>query len=394
MSFHIDGWMGAVGAALFSVLLMGKFWRRKPSLQGVPFPSLKLFPHRTATRRLQLASLPRQLLQFACVVLFFAALDPHLIVERPMGERGELSLDQEEQKTELLSLPTEGIALYLLLDRSGSMAEPISYQRPSGRWVKGSRMDALKEITLQFILGNEREGLTGRPHDMIGVVGFARTAQILSPLTLDHRHLVEVLSDLEPVRRQEEDGTAMGYAIYKTAHLIGATKHFAQELQKEGKPAYSIQSQAIILVTDGFHHVHPDDGAHPKRSSTLDEAAAFARDLGIKLYVVNIEPAIAQPRFFNELDRLRRAAELTGGTLFVVGQQGSLAEIYAQINQLEASSLPGGKQVLAEVQEKSRERVRALETQKWSWLPYLMFLAMVAVASAVVLETTYLRRIP
>ena len=76
-------------------------------------------------------------------------------------------------------LPTEGVALYLVLDRSGSMQQQMGSVAVNGEKVSASRIEVLKAVTAQFIQGSERVGLQGRANDMIGLVAFARVPHIL-----------------------------------------------------------------------------------------------------------------------------------------------------------------------------------------------------------------------
>ena len=89
-------------------------------------------------------------------------------------------------------------------------------------------------MTHDFIVGNPETGLKGRPNDLIGLVTFARGAQVLSPLTLDDEAVIDQLKKLQVVTDEKQDATAIGYAVYKTVDLIAAAKHYAQELSEWG----------------------------------------------------------------------------------------------------------------------------------------------------------------
>ena len=51
---------------------------------------------------------------------------------------------------------------------------------------------------IQAARGPARDFVRGRPHDRIGVVGFAATAFTQCPLTLDHDTLLELLDGRDP----------------------------------------------------------------------------------------------------------------------------------------------------------------------------------------------------
>ncbi|MCB1135270.1 MAG: VWA domain-containing protein, partial [Chlamydiia bacterium] len=343
MTFHID-WLISLSAAL---LAPGLYWTllrygngRLPLWLGVSDLSMPSTPR---TLRVRIRTLLPRFMISIVALLVIAAGDPHILFETDRFEDEDLWPDEglEEQVSDTYTPPTEGIAIYLVLDQSGSMREEMMMTTETGRRVRMTRMDALKQVTAQFIKGSRHVGLEGRRQDQIGLVSFARVAQVLVPLTLDHGYVLQTLSQLNPVERREEDGTAIGYAILKTAHLITASKHFAQDLIQEGKPAYMAKSQVIILVTDGVAYTNPLDQDHPLRTTSVADAAAYAQEQGIRLYIINIEPAIGMVRYANDRDILLQAADRTGGKFYIVGQQGSLEEIYADIDTLERSQLPG-----------------------------------------------------
>ncbi len=101
-----------------------------------------------------------------------------------------------------------------------------------------SKADLMKRLTESFI--------DGRPNDLIGLVTFARMANILAPLTLDRQALLDQLHKVQVVKDESIDGTGIGYAIYKTASTIAATRHFGEQLPKNQRPAYTINSNVII----------------------------------------------------------------------------------------------------------------------------------------------------
>ena len=72
---------------------------------------------------------------------------------------------------------TDAIAISLIVDRSLSMNERMIFD---GR--DGNRLDAVKQVLREFVLGNGRE-LRGRPDDLIGLIGFAGFADTIAPLT-------------------------------------------------------------------------------------------------------------------------------------------------------------------------------------------------------------------
>lgn len=304
---------------------------------------------------------PRLLELAAFTLLILAFIDPHMMLEKSAKTTGE--------PPSLAS--TEGIAIYFVLDQSGSMAEK----------VEGiSKMDRLKGVVSAFI--KENRG------NMIGLVGFARGAQVLSPLTLDQNALQQKISDFSVVKEPSQDGTAIGYGIYKAATLIAATKHYAREIEQDRAPAYDIKDAVMILVTDGIQDPNPLDEENPLRTVDIPEAAAYAKQEGIRLYIVNVEPRLEQDKFAAHRSQMQKAAEATGGRFFIAASPDSLAGIIKQIDGLEKSRFPLQIDLL-----KNRNQTPFLY-ERIDFYPYLIGLALFLLAAAILIQTIWLRRVP
>ncbi|BBI17426.1 Putative membrane protein [Neochlamydia sp. S13] len=310
------------------------------------------------------------------LILFLVALtDPHLFVRRPplaVAEKGNRNF-----------LPTEGIAIYLLLDQSGSMAEEVTATLDSKR-QNISKEALLKQVTKEFIQGNPSAGLKGRASDLIGLITFARVPHILSPLTLDHQQILKALAHIQVVKKQEDNGTAMGYAIYKTVSMIAATKYYANHLAQKNQPAYNIKNSIIILVTDGLQDPNILDKNSLWRNLGLKEAAVFAKEKGVRLYFINIDPRIYADQLSSQRRQMEEITQLTGGRLFILNDPGEMKTVYATIDRLEKSILlsqefAGGKPPIY---------------QQISFSPYLIAGGMLMVWLAIVLQTTLLKKVP
>src|SRR5262249_3255124 len=87
----------------------------------------------------------------------------------------------------------EGVAIQLVIDTSRSM-EDVDLSPPGlPKDRQMSRLDVIKDVVKRFISGDEKRKLPGRPNDLIGLVRFARYADSVCPLTLDHENLQKVL---------------------------------------------------------------------------------------------------------------------------------------------------------------------------------------------------------
>ena len=353
MNFSID-LFPLIIIILFALLaVFGTRWK-----QTFPFPHWKfsLLPSISAPAKTILTSLPEWLLWAAWGLLLLAFIDPHFVVPKPLDKGLEQALKN----------PVEGIAIYLDLDQSGSMTEKINRTQ--------SKLDLMKQVAAQFV--------EGRPNDMIGLVTFARGASVQAPLTLDHADILKKLAALNVVPTREQDGTAIGYAIYKTASLIAATRHYAEELIASGKPAYDIKSSVIILVTDGMQDPNPLDKGKRLRNIDIPDAALYAKEHGIRLYAIIIEPKLLTEEFAPYRHMMQRVTETTGGKFYAMNVTGNLKQIFQEIDRLEKSSLPVPI-------EKSPDLFRRI-----SLYPYLIGLALMCFLAYVLFETAIARRIP
>lgn len=374
-SFGLD-W-NAFWIALF---LLATFYFLYKKFLSVPTPhikfsSLSLFAEGdTSNPKKRIYSIPAFLRYGALAFFFLAFLDPHFFIPLPPSGR------------QPLKEPLEGIAIYLILDQSGSMEEKVEALLPDGSRGTISKIDLLKETTKSFV--------ESRPNDMIGLIGFARGAQVLDPLTLDHQAILKQLTNLGIQTTKGQEGTSIGYAVYKTANLIAATRHYAQELIKEGAPAYTIKNSIMILVTDGVPEPNPLDAGKRLRNMTLPEAAEYAKRTGIRLYVVNIDPGFTRAEYEPFRKQMKQSTELTGGRFFMIGDGGSLSRIYQDIDALEKSKLPGEAELVQLLQKKlNKDQLPGLY-RRFSLYPYLIALGLLSLLLSIFFETTLLRKVP
>jgi Ca-activated chloride channel family protein len=344
-------------------------WKRHFISPHLYFSNVKAFEG--SSRKARWAELPKGLLFLSLFSFGLAFLDPRLLIEKPVDP------SDQSRKT-----PTEGIAIYLVLDQSGSMVETVFSERGSIR-----KVDLLKEMTKKFVEGDPKTGLKGRPNDLIGLIAFARGAHVLSPLTLDHAAILSELSTFAPIGQMDQDGTSIGYAIFKTANMISATKHYAQELVEKGEPAYTIKNTVMILITDGMQDPNPLDKGKRLRNMDVPEAAAYTKEQGIRLYIVNVEPKLGMEEFAPYRHIMQRAAELTGGKFYLVDSNTNLEKIYHDIDTLEKSNLPESQQSLNKDQRPDLYR-------RVPFYPYLAGIGLFFLLAALALESTILRKVP
>ncbi|MEX1013088.1 MAG: VWA domain-containing protein [Waddliaceae bacterium] len=302
-----------------------------------------------------LLDLPNGLFLGSLILFSIAMTDPYIWQEK----EGSRHLSQ-----------VEGVAIYLVLDRSGSMQEELIVWREDGRSQK-SKMEILKEVTGRFV--------EGRENDLIGLIAFARAANVISPLTLDHNLILKELDGLDWVKDEQQDGTALGYAVYKTAGIIGATKQFAKQRDPGGREGYQIKNAVMVVVTDGIQNPSGLDAPDSLRHLELIEGARLAKEVGARLYLVSVDPRITTREFQAHRTLMQQAVEETGGRLFLLQSPEELDAVYEEIDQLEKSALP----------EKEPDRY-----QKHSFSPYLIMVGICFIGLSQLLQLTWFRRVP
>ena len=235
---------------------------------------------------------------------------------------------------------SEGIAIQMCIDRSGSM-RAMDFQL-DGEPV--NRLEAVKSVFRDFVAG--RGKLPGRPDDLIGLVAFGGYADSRCPLTLDHGALLEVLKGVEipqPIfdSRNRVINERLLEEEIKTA--IGDAVALAVDRLKDVKA----KSRVIILLSDGEQTAGAVDPP---------EAAETAKAFGIKVYSIGIgstgfAPVPAQDVFGRKVFRrqpvtldeetLDMLAETTGGRYFNAKDTKALENVYAEIDKLEKTVSEG-----------------------------------------------------
>jgi Ca-activated chloride channel family protein len=234
----------------------------------------------------------------------------------------------------------EGIAIEIVLDVSGSM-EALDFQL-DGRDV--SRLDAVKLVIQEFVIGSPKIRLSGRQDDQIGLVAFGGFADSKCPLTLDHGALVDIIQGLEvprPVRDQKGRVINAQSLQEELATAIGDGVAVAVDRLRGAKA----KSKVVVLLTDGDNNAGVVD---PR------DAAGIAAESGIKLYTIGIGrngvvPIPQEDEFGNRVlvpaqfrmdeELLRDMAQTGGGRYFHASDSEGLAQVYSEIDKLEKTQL-------------------------------------------------------
>jgi Ca-activated chloride channel family protein len=310
---------------------------------SLTYSSLALARRGPRSLRARLANLPAVLLGLAIVLLALALAGPRT---------GEATA----------KVRREGVAIMLVVDRSGSMdARDFVASDQSV-----SRLDAVKRVLGEFVLGGEAG--RGRPDDLIGVVAFGTYADAICPLTLDHRNLMGILEDLAVATERTEQATAIGEGLALAV----------ERLRRQGA-----KSKIAILLTDGVNNAG--------EIAPL-QAAELALAQGVRVYTVGAGTTGIAPMPMRsgsgrivlrpapvEIDEktLEAIAARTGGRYFHARDAAALAETYREIDRLERSELT---------------EVRYLQYEEH--YPPLVLAALALTAAALLAGATVLRRLP
>lgn len=241
----------------------------------------------------------------------------------------------------------EGIDIMMVLDASSSMRADD---------FQPNRFEAARDVAGSFV--------EGRVSDRIGLVVFAAEAYTQVPLTLDYDFLQRML---EEVRIGViEDGTAIGTALASAVNRLKETE---------------AESKVAILLTDGRNNRGQVD---PRT------AAELAATMGVRIYAIGVgsadEGTVERERRSGEQqdraagidsEMLRAVATTTGGRYFSANSREALADIYDEIDAMEATEID--------------ERIYTDREERY---PSFLFPAFLLVLLDVTLAATLFRRFP
>jgi len=337
--------LGAKWFLLLLVLAPVVYWLASRPTSLLRYSSLSLIVGTRQSWRRRFARLPAVLLTLALVALAVAAARPRT--------------PQQETR-----VSRRGIAIMMVVDLSSSMDARDMVENDRSL----NRLSVVKDVFDDFVFGTNRTAGRGRPDDLIGLVTFARYADSVCPLTLDHGNLVNMVNQLEIVSDPREDGTALGDGLGLAVERLRRSK---------------AKSRVAILLTDGVSNagvVQPD------------RAAELAAENEIKVYCVGVgtqgmapvpmtDPfgrtvLVARPVEIDE-SALKEIAKRTGGKYFRATDKDSLASIYRAIDALERTKVT---------------EVRYL--QYTEYFPYFVTAGLGLLGVAFVLQGSIFRRLP
>ncbi|MEI6807244.1 MAG: VWA domain-containing protein [bacterium] len=249
-----------------------------------------------------------------------------------------VALARPQEGKEQIKDISQGIAIEMVVDRSGSMGQDMEYEG-----VVSNRLGVVKAVFEKFVTGGGR-GLPGRPADLIGMVAFARYPDTVCPLTLSHGALHEFLGTVRLAETRNEDGTAIGEAIALAAARLKMAEETIAQQTGERSDKYRIKSKIIILLTDGENNAG-------KRNPL--QAAKLAAGWGIKIYTIGVGGGegtmMVQDPFFGSFRvpgrsgvntaMLKQIADETGGIFRMAEDAKALHTIYQEIDRLERTDV-------------------------------------------------------
>jgi Ca-activated chloride channel homolog len=348
---------------LFLPLVAWRMWA-SPRAAAIPFSSTHFALGLKRTWRQRLGWLPAVLTLCAMMLMIVA-------LARPREGREQTVVD------------SEGIAMEMLVDLSGSM-HAMDFQI-NGQHV--DRLTAIKQVAGRFVQGDKssqkKSDLTGRPNDLMGLITFARYADAILPPTLDHAFLLDQLNHTQIVSRQSEDGTAIGDAISLAVEKLNRLDTRNQQ---------KIHSKVIVLLTDGENNAGDFDPI---------QAAELAKTMGIKIYTIGVGTRGAAPvpvtdPFTGQQEiqwaavdidegTLQKIADATGGKYFRATNTESLASIYHEIDQLEKTKVESRH--FTDYRELA---VQSSHVKGWN-VPPIVLLALGFLSARVILSSTVFR---
>jgi Ca-activated chloride channel homolog len=210
-------------------------------------------------------------------------------------------------------LPVEGIALVLVVDVSGSMAERdfLWGDEPA------SRLDAVRRVFRLFVAGGvgpDGTALPGRPNDLVGLVVFASHPEGVCPLTLSHAALLRMMDEQKPRSLPTESRTNVGDALAWGLHT----------LESAGP-----RRKVLVLISDGEHNVTAP-------ALTPRQAAQLAAGRGVPIHVIDAGDAEAAGKDRDvAAESLRAVARLTGGQFFEAKDTRALLDVGRRLDGLE-----------------------------------------------------------
>jgi Ca-activated chloride channel family protein len=227
----------------------------------------------------------------------------------------------------------QGLDIVLAIDLSLSMTQPIGGDSATAErsTPRLSRIEAVKQALKMFI---ER-----RPGDRIGVVVFSDNSYVVSPLTVDHDHLLGYFNLIDPTMLVGEGRTAIGDGIDTGMSLL------------RRQSTSERRNKVLMIFTDGASN----SGRSPIQS--LDDATRAGTR--VHLVGVDLEQEIRQSP---QAGKFIEAVRGRGGRYYAAESAAALDEAARSLDELERGEV------------RTRAYVRNEPLVEWFAIPALVLL--------------------
>jgi Ca-activated chloride channel family protein len=201
----------------------------------------------------------------------------------------------------------QGLDIVLVIDLSLSMTQPIGISerlRTHPSQTGPPRIEAVKQALRAFI--------QRRPSDRFGVVVFSDNSYVVSPLTVDHEHLLGYFNLIDPHSLIGEGRTAMGDGIAAGMQLL------------RRQSTSERRNKVLMVFTDGASNL----GRDPMLS--LNEAVRT----GTRVHMIGVdleEERKQTPKVDEFIDALRSR----GGHYYAAESLSDLDEAARSLDELE-----------------------------------------------------------
>lgn len=279
---------------IIPLLIVWQWFKNKQQSPELKFPGASLLAAQGANWLAKLRPLLYALRLIAIALVIVAMARPRT--------------SEENSKTK----SAEGIDIVMAIDVSTSMLS---------KDLRPNRLEATKKVAADFI--------TERPNDRIGMVVYAGESYTQTPLTSDHKIILNTMQDIKNGLIQ--DGTAIGMGLATAVNRLKDSK---------------AKSKVIILLTDGENNAGEID---PMTAAQLGEEfkiRAYTIGVGTKgtaptPYAYDMRGNLVYKNLPVNIDEdlLKNIARQTGGKYFRATDNEKLNEIYAEIDKLEKTKL-------------------------------------------------------
>lgn len=191
--------------------------------------------------------------------------------------------------------------LVLLLDLSGSTAD---------------KLDLIRKSAKRFVEA-------ARPADRVGIVTFAKTPRVVSPLSSDRQQLIDAIEKISKPDGGTNFWDALNYVLQTSFSSSGPQSH---------------RRHAVVLMTDGVDNALPDVQGEGSQTSfeELVQAVRESEAIVLPIYLDTEEETVkkyhvSRDGYFLARLQLAALAEQNGNVMYRASKVKDLEEVYEQV---------------------------------------------------------------